>query len=266
MGLLFRKVNFNHQSPDTTTLLESSLLTTPTFSPSPFTNHALQTVQFRNRESHQLQPDWILGILVSGFILLAWAQVFYHRRVRQVFQAPFSKRFINQLIRDGNLFKERVSVALGTLYLLTFSLLLYQVNEMILHTAFFHLPPWGIYSLILLGVTCYWLGKIITIQFLSVVFNTMTTTRAYLLNTLIFCLIIGILLLPLLVLVLYLKSILILWICLICFTLIFIFRVMRGFFIGISLTKFSYLFLFVYLCSLEFLPLLVLVKIFLIYM
>jgi hypothetical protein len=43
--------------------------------------------------------------------------------------------------------------------------------------------------------------------------------------------------------------------------LIFVIRFFRGFLIGMALTKFSYLLLFVYLCSLEILPLLVVVKV-----
>jgi hypothetical protein len=36
---------------------------------------------------------------------------------------------------------------------------------------------------------------------------------------------------------------------------------LRGFLIGISITKFSWLFLFVYLCTLEILPLVVFLKV-----
>ena len=254
-----------YQSTDTALIGESNPQKDFTYIPSPFTLNELKINQLRIRENQVFQPDWILGILIFGFVLLSWAQVFYSRRIRQIFLAPYSKRFINQLIRDENLFKERVSIALGVLYILNFSLLLYQVNEMILHAAFFHFPPWGKYLLMILGLSGFWLGKILGMQLLSKVFNTTATTHAYLLNILIFCLISGIILLPMLVLILYLKSILLLWTCVVLFTLLFLFRVMRGFFIGINLTRFSYLFLFVYLCSFEFLPLLLLIKIFLLY-
>lgn len=254
-----------HQSPDTTLNMESNPHEEQLFTVSPFLTHELRPSHFHNREYRPFQPDWITGILLIGLVLLAWAQVHYHRRIRQICLAPFSKRFINQLSRDGNLFRERVSIALGILYLISLSLLLFQCNESLLHFSFFQIPPWGIFIMIILGISVFWGLKIILIQFLSVVFNTRETTRAYLLNLLIFCLISGILLLPLLIMVLYLKSILLLWICLIIFTLLFLFRVMRGFFIGLSMTKFSYLFLFIYLCSLEFLPLMVIVKLFLIY-
>jgi hypothetical protein len=81
-----------------------------------------------------------------------------------------------------------------------------------------------------------------------------------LLNMLIFIIINGIILLPALVGIVYLNSTIILYITLIICVLLFIFRFMRGFFIGLTLTKFSYLFLFVYLCTLEIMPVLMLIK------
>jgi hypothetical protein len=65
---------------------------------------------------------------------------------------------------------------------------------------------------------------------------------------------------------LYLNSVFLLYFSLIIFMLFFAFRFVKGFFIGTAVTKFSYLFLFVYLCSLEILPLLIIIKLLLIHM
>jgi len=110
------------------------------------------------------------------------------------------------------------------------------------------------------GLLLFWLIKISFIWFLGVVFRTIPTTQDYLQNILAFSFITGIFLLPLLILTTFLHSNIIAYITLISIGLLYFFRVMRGFFIGISLKKFSYLFLFVYLCSLEILPLLVILK------
>ncbi|MFA5727673.1 MAG: DUF4271 domain-containing protein, partial [Saccharofermentanaceae bacterium] len=82
----------------------------------------------------------------------------------------------------------------------------------------------------------------------------------YMLNLLVFCLITGPVILIFLVFIVYMKSDFLLYCALVIFSIFFIFRVLRGFYIGMGLRKFSFLFLFVYLCSLEILPLLVLVK------
>jgi hypothetical protein len=179
----------------------------------------------------------------------------------QIFRAPFSKRFINQLARDGNLFKERIVIALGTIYILTFSLLLFELNEQFHGFSFPGLTGFTLYWLIVLSNLGILSAKVALVQFLGAIFKTRETTNNYLLNLLIFALLSGPVLLTGLVFVIYLKSVILLQISLAIFVFLLVFRFMRGFFIGMALTKFSYLFLFVYLCSLEILPFLVLIKI-----
>ncbi|MCX6268497.1 MAG: DUF4271 domain-containing protein [Bacteroidetes bacterium] len=248
-------------SHDTTLTLQSTVFPQPVFCKTIFQSHQLQPTGFQTNKLHKTQPDWVLAVFVACFILIAWVQVFYHKRVQQIFRAPFSKRFINQLTRDGNLFMERIAVALGIVYILTFSLFLYEFNEQIL----------GIKIPGVTGISLFWLinlvnigilsAKVALVQLLGVIFKTRETTSNYLLNLLIFALMSGPVLLISLVLVVYLKSAILLHICMVIFVLLLVLRFARGFFIGMALTKFSYLFLFVYLCSLEILPLLVLIKI-----
>ena len=250
-----------NSSTDTTLTLQSTVYPKPVYVKTIFQAHLLQPTDFQINDVHKSQPDWILAIFVLCFILLAWVQVFYHNRIQQIFRAPFSKRFINQLTRDGNLFMERVAVALGLVYMLTFSLLLYECNEQILGFTFSQVSGISLFGLITLLNVGVLAAKVALVQLLGVIFKTRETTGNYLLNLLIFALLTGPLLLIALIFIVYLKSLLLLHICLFIFVSLFVFRFIRGFFIGMALTKFSYLFLFVYLCSLEILPLLVLIKI-----
>jgi hypothetical protein len=226
-----------------------------------FTGHQLRAGKVEPAPENKYQPDWILGLIILCFVIQAWIQFFYRKRLQQVIFSPFSKRFMNQLVREGNLFNERLSVALGVIYFIGMALLIFEANDLILGG---HTPPYlngfSFYLLILLVVILYWLVKVMIISILGVVFQTSATTRMYLLNVLVLNTITGLLLLPLLVFVIYLKSIFFLYISLTLFTVSFAFLLIRGFLIGLSLTKFSYIFLFVYLCSLEILPLIILIK------
>jgi hypothetical protein len=239
-------------------LLSPGVPPTPSF----FTSHQLKTQGIRPLPFRQYQPDWILGLLLTCFILLAWVQVFYRRRLRQIIMAPFSKRFLSQLVRDGDLFSERIALATGIIYLISTSLLIFELYELILLKDTGRvLQGFTLFAMISICVLGFWVFKIVLIRFLSFIFRTRQTTREYILNILIFNILTGIFLLPLLIFALYLKSIIFLWVCMLIFALFFLFRFTRGFLIGISITKFSYLFLFVYLCSLEILPLVILIKI-----
>ena len=231
-----------------------------------FTGHLLKAGKIQHHSVNLYQPDWILALLIVCFILQAWVQFVYRKRFRQLVLAPFSKRFLNQLVRDGNLFNERLSLALGIIYFISIALMIYEVNDLLLDG---QIPPplkdFSFYLVILLSLFLYWVIKVTGIRLLGMVFKTENTTGMYLLNVLVINIITGMVLIPLLVLVIYMKSVFFLHITLIIIILSLLFLFVRGFLIGLSLTKFSYLFLFVYLCTLEILPLIILIKISLIF-
>jgi hypothetical protein len=231
-----------------------------------FTSHHFKKIHPDAIPATQYQPEWVLGILFICVVFVAWSNFFYHKRLRQIFMAPYSKRFLNQLVRDGNLFSERISVVLGTAYMLILSMLLYQVCILFMANRTGLLAnPLYLYIACLGILVIYWLVKIILIRLVGLTFKTTPTTNEYLLNVLIFNIITGLSILPFLITAIYLKLTIFVYISVMILGIFIIFRFFRGFLIGISLRKFSYLFLFVYLCSLEFLPLIVLLKFFLIY-
>jgi len=257
---------FQKRSTDTTIDLQSIPFPKPVPVHSFFTSHELKAAGLKAEPFTRFQPDWILALLLFCFALIAWVRVFANLRMNQVMKTPFARRFVNQLTREGNLFSERISLALGTVYTLSFILLLYMGYEMLVRLHYpLGLNSFTFYLVLGAGLLLFWTIKVLLIRFLSSVFRTRQTTREYLLNILIFNLIAGVLLLPVLVLTVYLKSYFFLYTGIGIIVLMYIFRFFRGFVIGISLTKFSYLFLFLYLCTLEILPLVVLLKLFLIY-
>lgn len=207
------------------------------------------------------QPDWIFWVLLAIFILIAWIQLSYGQRFRMILRALFSNRSLHQLEREGNLFNERVSLFVSLIYILTISMVIYQVIPMIFHQTVHSIPQFQLFVLISLAVFGFWAFKIFMMNLLAFVFKTDQTNNAYLLNILVTVSFLGIILVPLLVLMVYMKSA---WILYLALGLIFgfsLYRVIKGFFIGISLPHFSYFFLFVYLCTLEILPLMVAAKV-----
>lgn len=229
-----------------------------------FTTHSLKVRTMDPVPFHAFQPDWIPGLLLLCFVLLAWIQFFYRKRLHQLLLAPFSKRFLSQLVREGNLFSERISLALGVIYIQCIILFLYLIYVIQLKGRIpFSMSGFTFYMLIGVVFFIYWISKVAAIRFLGRVFRTYHATDEYLLNILIFNFLTGIIMLPFLVIIVYLKSLLFLYILSGIIAFLFLFRFVRGFLIGISFSKFSYLFLFVYLCSLEILPLIVLLKFFL---
>lgn len=247
-------------SRDTTIELQSMLRTTPGATPSPFLGHRLKTINPQPQPFQPYQPDWVFGIFISCIIILAWVTVFYRKRLIQVMYGTFSKRHLSQLAREGNLIKERISVALGAVYILVFSMVIYQAAGGYMHWKFGNIPDYAVFAIICAGLACFWFIKIITMNLLSKIFKTGHTNHEYLLNIVMFSGLTGLIMLPLVILMVYLKSDALLYTCFAVIFMMFAIRFVKGLLIGFSLTKFSYLFLFVYLCALELLPLAVLLK------
>jgi len=250
---------------DTTAGMESIVFPARPAVTSFFTSRQEKNIDIRPVSFTKFQPDWIFFLFLLSFGLLAWIQVTYSKRLRQILLAPYSKRFLNQMARDGNIIKERISLALVLVYFIGTSVFIYQVNLLLVHKTIFHISGFLLYLVILASVFTFWTVKIAFIRFLGKIFKTAQATHEYIINILILIFVSGIILLPLLVLTVYLKSIFLLYIYLIFFILLFIFRFIRGFIIGISVSRFSYMLLFVYLCSLEILPVIILAKLILSY-
>lgn len=249
-----------HADRDTTTELQSTLGNGPKPVTTLFTHHMLKPVSKGPSAFQPYQPDWVFVVFISCFVTLAWVTVFYHKRLMQVIYGTFSKRHLSQVAREGNLIKERIALAMWVVYILTFSMVLYQAAGWYMHWNFGDIPQMAVFVIICGGLTGFWLVKIITMNLLSKIFKTGQTNHEYLLNIVMFSSLTGLVILPLAIFMVYLKSEALLYVCFAVVILMFVIRFIKGLLIGFSLTKFSYLFLFVYLCALELLPLAVLLK------
>src|ERR1035437_6288598 len=100
--VLSRDLKLISHQPSTDSTADFQSLLSPGIPPAQsfFTSHQLKTQGIRPVLFKQYQPDWVLGLLLLCFVLLAWVQVFYRRRLRQILMAPYSKRFLSQLVRD----------------------------------------------------------------------------------------------------------------------------------------------------------------------
>jgi hypothetical protein len=63
--------------------------------------------------SHDLRPDWLLGIIIASLILLAWLKMFYDKFLNQMMQSVSNYQLSVKLLRDQNIFSKRVAIALN---------------------------------------------------------------------------------------------------------------------------------------------------------
>ncbi|RLD81275.1 MAG: hypothetical protein DRJ15_04875 [Bacteroidetes bacterium] len=216
-------------------------------------------IQIDSRPVHD-HPFWVSGILIFSFILLAWGRLFFRRRLEMIFRAAFAKNYANQLIREGNLFNERIGLVLFVVYLAVISLFVYLSIPIVSEVEF--LLPEGMLYLSILGFFLgFWLMKVILSKILSLLFNTGENSRELLANMYLFNLFAGIVLLPLVACMAFAQANIFFYISLLVIAFIYTYRLLREATIGFTVINFSVFHLFLYLCTLEILPLIVLAKI-----
>jgi hypothetical protein len=221
---------------------------------SAFEHHNLEPKHTGPLAFNQQNTDWITIAFLLSLFIFAWIQTSYSKRLHQIFRAVAQPYHINQLERDGNLFKERITLGLSLNYYLITSVFVFQILRSfeILPTEFNNLMVAGI---IFAGLFSYQLLKSAVIYGTGIIFNTSESARQYQLIILIFNHIIGIVLLPLVVIAFYWNSSSFLFAGLITITLIIIYRIARGFLTGQDNKSYNLFYLLLYLCTLEILPL-----------
>jgi hypothetical protein len=228
--------------------------------PSLFAGHRLAAKEMLPAAKQGTTADYTISAMLLCLLIFTWVQRFYAKRLKQVFKAVALPRFLNQLERDGNLFAERISLGLSVIFIFIFTLALGQIAENKFGVGFSKEGGGILYLLLCGAISSMWLIKSSLVKMLGIIFNTESYAEAYLLNNLIFNLITGIILFFPVVMTAYVDAEVYTWVSIAIIIIILIYKTLRGIMIGLANTDFSILYLFVYLCTLEILPYIVLYK------
>ena len=228
--------------------------------PSLFTTQNLTSDKIEPTEHNIVSHDWITIHVLVSIGLIAWVQINYRSRLKQIFKAFVGARYLNQLSRDGNIFRERIAIPLLIIYFVSFSLLIYLIFTEVLEKTIPNISELELFSSIMLIIILSFFIKNVVITFIGNVFRNYIILSEYILTNFIFNLTIGLLLIPVLIFSVYMHSKEMVYTGLILWILVFIYRIIRELFIGLSYRNFSLFNRILYLCTLEIVPLLVLTK------
>jgi hypothetical protein len=203
--------------------------------------------------------NWITIVLLICLFIFAWIQTTSSKRFNQIIRAVVQPHHINQLERDGNIFKERITLGLGLIYYLVTSIFIFLVFTE------YNTVPAGMTNIVFTGIVfmglfVYQFIKSSLIHLSGVIFGTSESARKYQLIILIFNNMIGILLVPVTLIAFYWESAYMLIAGIVIVSLLLSYRVIRGFLTGQDNKSYSLFYLILYLCTLEILPLLLLFK------
>ncbi len=256
---------FRFKDIDNTSSVIENVPSTDTVSGSQFkifSGHQLKQrneyAQPTNREAN----DWIFFTLVVAFGAFVWVKVFYSKIFQQIVQAFFNNRITNQIVRDENILVQRASVLLTIIYNLVISLFLYQVSVAYAWNPDYVGTGFNRFLVFAFAISFIYTIKLLILKVIGHVFMIDKAIVIYIFNIFLINNLLGITLLPVLTFIsfshVYKEYAIILAIVLIACA--FLYRIIRGWLIGMSYSRFSILYLFLYLCALEIAPLLILVK------
>ena len=201
--------------------------------------------------------DTFFLILIFDLLLIAFLKAFYQKFTKQLFLSVFAQRYANQYLKEENAFTERVTFLVTTIMLINISLFLSKTiyGE--------NLTPFDFWNVAII-TTGLFLSKIIVIRLLGHVLLIKSLAKLGVYFSFLFDRVMGIVLFPFIV-VMFFSSINTSAILhtfsvgiIALFLLIKIFWMWK---IGIESFGLSRYYLFLYICTLEILPLLVFTKV-----
>ena len=204
---------------------------------------------------------WLMGLILGTLLFFTFIKVQFNSKLKIYFKALFSYQFFNKIYREQNSINQKVGLLLSLLFYSNISLLFYYT--------FFYSSPiqihsygFSVYIYIVLFLFLLFLSFNIINKILSVIFEIHDLLNEYLYSLYYFHRMLGLVLLPFVVLYPYLPSIIAqpsLYLAWGFLLLAFILRWFRGLQISFK-NRVPFLYMILYLCTLEIIPLMFITK------
>ena len=213
-----------------------------------------------------VSADWVLLVLLPLLAGLAWIKATRPRRFPELFRMFVYQRFVRQSMREDDLLADFSSIVLALVFVFSGGLLLWEAGEALgikVQVLGEQKGPllFLVFSACLFGA---YLLKFLGIRIMQFLFDTDRGLKEYLYTTWLTNVVLGLVLLPLVFTVVFSNwegVTYLVWGGLGLAGLFYLYRIGRGIRIGI-VNNVSVFYLFLYLCTLEILPLIVLTVLF----
>jgi hypothetical protein len=215
-------------------------------------------------QSHDLRPDWLMMIIIGCLVLLAWLKLFYNKFLDQTVQSLLNYQLSTKLLRDQNIFSRRVAFALNVNFILAGAAFMYLVVGFF-NVRFFNLADFQSF-LLYSGI----LGGLIILRYFALhavgrIFNHPNEFREYLHQLFLIHKSLGIFFLAMVIGIAYIREdfrIYLVYLSLIVTLLAYLMRFAKGLKLILNKKDVLIFYLILYLCTLEFLPLLIVYRFF----
>ena len=206
-------------------------------------------------------PVWLFIYLFILLGFFAWIRLYYGNILIQTVQASANFQVATRMFKDNSLLQSQLDKILYALYFMSMAFLLFIVKEEVELTPN-NLNGILLYLFNLALLVGIFFGRIVLINLTGLLFNRIRIFREYLYNIFIFNKLMGMIILPLLLFVVYTSGVLqgvFFWLTVFTVVLVVMMRLFRS--VIFSFKKdVSLFYMFLYLCALEIVPLVLLYK------
>lgn len=230
-----------------------------------FQNHLLE-VKNPKPVLHFTRYDYLVtSILFFSYILFVWLYISNRKQLNQIIRGLFIARHANQFAREGVSIGNRLVIFISALFVLTITLFFYQTG-----TYYGFLQSQNIFSLFFITtliILSIYSIKLAVLKFAGFVFETQKEIREYTISIFLFCNTVGLFMLPIVICLAFFKQVnpqIFIYSGFVLIILLFLTRLVRGLIIGLNSPRVSKFYLFLYLCTLEIVPLVILSRIFMV--
>lgn len=216
---------------------------------------------------HYSNYDYLLALILFFFYAVyVWLYVANRKRLNQLIKGFYFNRPNTQLSRDEYSGSNRMGVLLSLLFLFTITLFSVQVIDY--YGIPVHVPRYWLYGIVGGSLVLMYLVKVLTVRLSGFVFKTSKEASEYIATLFLFINVLGLFMLPVVTCLAFVRQIpASVFVYTGCFFIagFLCVRLVRGVVIGFSSNRVSKFYLFLYLCTLEIIPFVVLVKLFMLF-
>lgn len=244
-------------------LAEEEVRSEPLSGPGLFKNHLLHPVSPNARPVNDYISDWFTISLLALVVIFTWFRFYYYRIFHQIVSAWYNVTTSNQIVRDESLLLQRASLFISIISYLLAGLFLHQLS--VLYRWNIDWLPKGIvrFAIFSAGIAAAYTLKMILLRFFAVAFGQERPAALYIFNIFLMITMAGLVLLPVNILLAYAPGEARIWLIPLSLSILaalFLYRVVRAVIIWLGIPNFSVFYLFLYLCTFEIAPLLVIWK------
>jgi hypothetical protein len=231
--------------------------------PSLFQNHLL-VPQSKYPKLHITHYDYIISsILLLLVVFFVWLYAFDFKALTQVIKDFFSFRNSGKNNRENAATKNRTTIFLAAFFIVTLSLLVGKILEVYNIKLFSAVVPIPNEIIIAIVIVIAYAIKFITIKLSGLLFKIQNEADDYVNTIILYCNVTGLFMLPIIILMFFFKQvspIVFVYVGIALVATFIVFRTLSGIVLGVNSTRIAKFYLFIYLCGLEILPFIIIIK------